>query len=313
MPLSRSRLAVSFLTLALLLLSSVKISTPSNVKATDAEPTDPPKLPRPDHRALVDSGLLALYDMTHFFLEDMVHLGRYLTWMEEEKGVDMYDKDAVVDSFDDGGYWDWVDYWIGFTICVTVGCIAIIAMPFVGISVACCRCFGYCGGKSDPQAGKNSTYKIIGCGTALMCITCFLFAGTVLMFVLNDVMRPRMQGDDTLFDDISDSLLDIDQYLQTTVDDLNKTMLGGYVEVKEDVFETLDNIPMDALGAIDEETGVVTAFVELDGFVDDGLPGMNHSLTMADLYQQELVTITDELEGEIENERQGILTVSETV
>ena len=61
-------------------------------------------------KELVDEALIPVYDMTNFFLEDIVQQ-RDLNYMTE-KGVDFSDLDAIVDSFEND-YEEWIEYVIG--------------------------------------------------------------------------------------------------------------------------------------------------------------------------------------------------------
>ena len=59
---------------------------------------------------LVDEALIPVYDMTNFFLEDIVQ-PHDLNYMAE-RGVDFSDLDAIVDSFEND-YEEWIEYGIG--------------------------------------------------------------------------------------------------------------------------------------------------------------------------------------------------------
>ena len=61
-------------------------------------------------KELVDEALIPVYDMTNFFLEDIVQQND-LNYMAE-RGVDFSDLDAIVNSFEND-YEEWVQYGIG--------------------------------------------------------------------------------------------------------------------------------------------------------------------------------------------------------
>ncbi len=68
---------------------------------------------------LVDEALIPVYDMTNFFLEDVVQPND-LNYMAE-RGVDFSDLDAVLDSFEDD-YETWAEYAIGIVTIFSFKC-----------------------------------------------------------------------------------------------------------------------------------------------------------------------------------------------
>ena len=160
--------------------------------------------PRPDPNDAVDSMLVPYTAMAHWFVEDLVQLS-YLYEVEEKTGRTFKTWDDLVESFEED-WSDWVEYFIGYTLCVTVGVVLIIAMPIVGAIVACCRCCGNCGAKTPPS-DKSSDCMRIGCGVALLAITASLAFGAAGLFIANESIKERLsQGDENLFSELSMSI-----------------------------------------------------------------------------------------------------------
>ena len=77
----------------------------NNTSNNETDETDPAR-----GKDLVDEALIPVYDMTNFFLEDIVQQND-LNYMAE-RGVDFSDLDAIVDSFEND-YEEWIEYGIG--------------------------------------------------------------------------------------------------------------------------------------------------------------------------------------------------------
>ena len=252
-------------------------------------------LPRPDERDWLRGGLVTLYDMTNTFL-GLVQ-PRYLTWMQENKQVDLGSKDDILDSIEDN-YWDWIEYWVGFTICAVVGILALIIIPIAGICTGCCRCCGNCGGNPPAKKTKHSTCKRVSCSVALMLLTFTFIAGASCILVLNEDIKDQVVGDDSVFDVLGDSLGAVEGYMATSVDQLNVTVLGGYTRTADEVFTNLRMISKDSMKQIDEETNVVTAYLNLKSFVGNITTLISH-LDMVNNSTEQLVTMSDDLDSEL--------------
>ena len=86
-------------------------------------------------RERIPDAMWPVYFLTTSFL-DVVQL-KYFTHLNETFGFEsFYD---IGQSFDDDGWVEWLLYFIGFAICLTVGIIMTIGMLVGGIVFPCCR------------------------------------------------------------------------------------------------------------------------------------------------------------------------------
>jgi len=82
---------------------------------------------------------------------------------------------------------------IGFVVCLVVGILFVILMPFIGFFFCCCRCCGNCGG--GRRAGKrHSSAKKVCCHLFLFIMTVILILFIMGSFIVARQMNANIKG-----------------------------------------------------------------------------------------------------------------------
>lgn len=85
------------------------------------------------------------------------------------------------------------EYWA--VLLVTVICVLLIAlMPIIGLCLCCCRCFGGCGGRTQPFDKKHDTCRRVLMGLLLICTTSSLVFGVVIAYATNSYMQQGVEN-----------------------------------------------------------------------------------------------------------------------
>uniref|UniRef100_A0A3B3S1G8 Prominin-1-A-like n=1 Tax=Paramormyrops kingsleyae TaxID=1676925 RepID=A0A3B3S1G8_9TELE len=83
-------------------------------------------------------------------------------------------------------------YEAGFLICVAIGLLYVFLMPLAGLCLACCRCYGNCGGHMYQEQSPDINKWRRGLYRATLFTTVIILAGNVCMFYSNHSMSVAM-------------------------------------------------------------------------------------------------------------------------
>jgi len=225
----------------------------------------------------ISDGLVPVYRMTNFFLNDIVQAS-LMTSMPSEY---LTSPQAFADSWPD--HWDeWLIHYIGFLVCAAIGIVGFFTMILVAMIFPCCRCCGRCGAK-DPEHRKQkrkSRCCIRACEISMAIVTISLLLANLPLYAVNEKFYPQLKTD--FFKEVSSSLGMIDGFMKKIPGEMSAAVYDSFIELEDSLFQTLDNIPADSMTAIDDATGVVTSLEELSTFTGN-LPALD--TTMSDAIQ----------------------------
>lgn len=158
-------------------------------------------------------------------------------------------------------------YFLGFLICIGIGVLLMLCVPFVGSIVCCCRCCGKCGGKVDKRDKKISECSRCCCGFLLFTFLAFVLTGGVIMVALSADIHARLTGDESVFDDISKGINTLADYGNQTLNEMGSATLEKYQVANQQAFSSLEAILPDVtqqLGAEPYLNDLVTFSGSLD-------------------------------------------------
>ena len=222
--------------------------------------------PTPIEDLVMRQPLLGLYQMTTFFLEQMVQ-PRNLTELSD---VFDFSKSKDIPNNLSENWQRVTSYLIGYAICAAVGIVLLVFIPLIGVLVGCFRCCGNCGGKTLPRDPKNANCGRGCCGFLLFFFVSFALAGGIIMIVTCMDLQTKLSSDQSVFDDVANSVNGLSDYTGDTVDEIQTATLGRYHYVSQKVFNKLDSIVI----TLDKETNA-------SGYLD-GLGSFSSSLPVLD-------------------------------
>ncbi len=197
----------------------------------------------------------------------------------EEQGVSISTLDDFLDSWtDEDDIWTWMLYFTGVCACLIAGVLMVIGMLVTAFVLPCCRCCGNCGGKYDKADGKHSRRDRIGCGITVFIFMGIMAWGAACIFIESGHIKEQLSGNVSIFDEISYSVCEFEEYLGDSVLELNQSTYEDYDRSKDELFDELYDMPETVIEAFDNATGVQTAFDDLVTFTED-LPSLNALLS----------------------------------
>lgn len=203
--------------------------------------------------------------MANTFLEAIVQQN-YLTKMNST--VDLSTIDTLIASVTTS-WSEWAIYMIGFAVCVALGVVLVVVMLLACFLFPCCRCCGRCGAvspKKSPVKG-SSKCQTCGCSIALMVVAAGLVVGVIAMYGTNEALQTQLAG--PLFDNINGSIDGITDFFDQILSEFNDTLYGRYLETQKVVFGIVEDVPGDAMKAMDDATGAVTLLNQLSNFTEN--------------------------------------------
>ena len=253
-----------------------------------------------DVSSSLEEGMMAVYTLANGFLEDVVQRN-YLTEYVETYQLDTIDK--YKESWE--SEWDsWLLFYVGFVVCLSIGVVLTLTMLLACFIFPCCRCCGKCGGadlEGDPPPSRCCT---IGCSVSLVLVLIALLLGAIPMFLTAGHLADQLAG--PVFTDVASTIDGTESYLKSSVDEVNNTICGSYVETETEVFKILDGIPEGAIKAIDDETQAVTTLNDLNRFASN-LTDLQAYLMDSQSLANSLTIETDRLNEELNATKARIL------
>uniref|UniRef100_A0A182NIR2 Prominin-like protein n=1 Tax=Anopheles dirus TaxID=7168 RepID=A0A182NIR2_9DIPT len=141
-------------------------------------------------------------------------------------------------------------YWA--ILLVAALCIIMIAiMPIMGLCLCCCRCFGGCGGRSQPFDKKHDTCRRAILGFLLICSSSALVFGVVVAFVTNSYMQ---HGVENITTSARHGVHDTRLYLQTTSSHIDHLLNRNYQELNNDLKQMLNDASDHIIKRLEEES-----------------------------------------------------------
>ncbi|XP_049293875.1 prominin-like protein isoform X4 [Anopheles funestus] len=193
-------------------------------------------------------------------------------------------------------------YWA--ILLVAAVCIIMIAiMPIMGLCLCCCRCFGGCGGRSQPFDKKHDTCRRAILGFLLICSTSALVFGVVVAFVTNSYMQ---HGVENITISARHGVHDTRLYLKSTSSHIDHVLNKNYQELNNDLKQMLN----DASGTIIkrlEEQSKAEKLTTLYQFVED-LPGISKNLEKMKQLTSELRITASQLNDGLRGVKRELLT-----
>lgn len=193
-------------------------------------------------------------------------------------------------------------YWA--ILLVTVICVVMIAlMPIIGLCLCCCRCFGGCGGRSQPFDKKHDTCRRAILGFLLICSTSALVFGVVVAFVTNSYMQ---HGVENITTSARHGVQDTRLFLQTTSTHIDHVLNKNYQELNADLKAMLNDASDNIIRRLEEESKAekLTALYE---FVEK-LPGIRKSLEQMKQLTSDLRITASQLNDGLRGVKRELLT-----
>lgn len=234
----------------------------TQIGSVAAQESNAASIPSEDINQLLNKGMVYVYNMANTFLEAIVQRN-YLTKMNST--VDLSTIDSIIASVTTS-WSEWAIYMIGFAVCIALGVVLVVVMLLVCFLFPCCRCCGRCGAvspKKSPVKG-SSKCQTCGCSIALMVVAAGLVVGVIAMYGTNEALQTQLAG--PLFDNINGSIDGITDFVDQILSEFNDTLYVRYLDTKKVVFGIVDDIPGDAMKAMDDATGAVTLLNQLSNF-----------------------------------------------
>ncbi|XP_062552385.1 prominin-like protein isoform X5 [Armigeres subalbatus] len=164
------------------------------------------------------------------------------------------------------------EYWA--VLLVTVVCVLLIAlMPIIGLCLCCCRCFGGCGGRTQPFDKKHDTCRRVLLGLLLICTTSSLVFGVVIAYATNSYMQ---QGVENITTSARYGVDDSREFLQSTSRQISQLLDTNYQELSTQLKQTL-NEASDIIIQRLEEQSKAEKLNALNEFVEQ-LPAIEKNL-----------------------------------
>ncbi|XP_061501156.1 prominin-like protein isoform X2 [Anopheles gambiae] len=193
-------------------------------------------------------------------------------------------------------------YWA--ILLVAALCIIMIAlMPIMGLCLCCCRCFGGCGGRSQPFDKKHDTCRRAILGFLLICSTSALVFGVVVAFVTNSYMQ---HGVENITTSARHGVHDTRLYLQTTSAHIDHVLNKNYQELNNDLKQLLHDASDNIIKRLEEESKA-EKLTTLYEFVEK-LPGIKGSLEKMKQLISELRITASQLNDGLRGVKRELLT-----
>ncbi|XP_035914409.1 LOW QUALITY PROTEIN: prominin-like protein, partial [Anopheles stephensi] len=193
-------------------------------------------------------------------------------------------------------------YWA--ILLVAALCIIMIAiMPIMGLCLCCCRCFGGCGGRSQPFDKKHDTCRRAILGFLLICSTSALVFGVVVAFVTNSYMQ---HGVENVTVSARHAVHDTRLYLKSTSSHIDHVLNKNYQELNNDLKQMLNDASGNIITRLEEESQA-EKLTTLYQFVET-LPEIRASLEKMKQLTSELRITASQLNDGLRGVKRELLT-----
>ncbi|XP_038115804.1 prominin-like protein isoform X6 [Culex quinquefasciatus] len=174
------------------------------------------------------------------------------------------------------------EYWA--VLLVTVICVLLIVlMPIIGLCLCCCRCFGGCGGRTQPFDKKHDTCRRVLLGLLLICTTSSLVFGVVIAFATNSYLQ---HGVENITTSARYGVDDTREFLKSTSRHISQLLEMNYQELNSQLKKTLGEASDIIIQRLEEESQA-EKLNTLNDFVEQ-LPAIKNNLDRMTLLTREL-------------------------
>ncbi|XP_058457209.1 prominin-like protein isoform X3 [Malaya genurostris] len=174
------------------------------------------------------------------------------------------------------------EYWA--VLLVVILCVLLIVlMPFIGLCLCCCRCFGECGGRTQPFDKKHDTCRRVLLGLVLICTTSSLVFGVVVAYATNSYLQ---HGVENITTSARHGVDDTREFLQTTSRQISQLLDTNYQELSVQLKRTLNEASDIIIHRLEEESKA-EKLTTLNEFIEQ-LPTIKQDLDRMTLLTKEL-------------------------
>uniref|UniRef100_A0A1Q3FI76 Putative conserved plasma membrane protein n=2 Tax=Culex tarsalis TaxID=7177 RepID=A0A1Q3FI76_CULTA len=174
------------------------------------------------------------------------------------------------------------EYWAVLLVTV-ISVLLIVLMPIVGLCLCCCRCFGGCGGRTQPFDKKHDTCRRVLLGLLLICTTSSLVFGVVIAFATNSYLQ---HGVENITTSARYGVDDTREFLKSTSRHISQLLETNYQELNSQLKKTLGEASDIIIQRLEEESQA-EKLNTLNDFVEQ-LPAIKNNLDRMTLLTREL-------------------------
>lgn len=174
------------------------------------------------------------------------------------------------------------EYWAVLLITV-ISVLLIVLMPIIGLCLCCCRCFGGCGGRTQPFDKKHDTCRRVLLGLLLICTTSSLVFGVVVAFATNSYLQHGLENITT---SARYGVDDTREFLKSTSRHISQLLETNYQELNSQLKKTLGEASDIIIQRLEEESQA-EKLNTLNDFVEQ-LPAIKNNLDRMTLLTREL-------------------------
>lgn len=180
----------------------------------------------------VSEGLTAYYDLMHSFISSVFIKG--IPDEIIEKGIEG-DFGTITSN-----YQSYINYFIGFGICVATGVLFFLIFPLIACCFCCCRLCGNCGGKRQQvlKDAENGCRKYTFVGILFVSII-FAFVGTICIYINNENMTTTLNN---IPETAENNINDVKTFVNNTVKQATHIVTNNFEFVQKALYRDLDNI-----------------------------------------------------------------------
>lgn len=174
------------------------------------------------------------------------------------------------------------EYWAVLLVTV-ISVLLIVLMPIIGLCLCCCRCFGGCGGRTQPFDKKHDTCRRVLLGLLLICTTSSLVFGVVIAFATNSYLQ---HGVENITTSARYGVDDTREFLKSTSRHISQLLETNYQELNSQLKKTLGEASDIIIQRLEEESQA-EKLNTLNDFVEQ-LPAIKNNLDRMTLLTREL-------------------------
>ncbi|XP_061429922.1 LOW QUALITY PROTEIN: prominin-1-A-like [Lethenteron reissneri] len=201
-------------------------------------------------------------------------------------------------------------YEMGFLICLAIGLLYFLLLPFVAFFFCCCRCCGKCGGRryqSDAEARSNCR-RISYSVTLLLC--CLLTTGGLVCMFQANIYTHYESGKSFAGSEVrtivKNNLADINTFAENTVKQLDE-VVAQYGPVKDIATNKVQNIgsivggniQKNFLGEVAGPQSAALNLVDVIKRTKENLNTVNSSMSTLNLWAIDTNTTLDEIRSNL--------------
>ncbi|CAN0133098.1 unnamed protein product [Lampetra planeri] len=201
-------------------------------------------------------------------------------------------------------------YEMGFLICLAIGLLYFLLLPFVAFFFCCCRCCGKCGGRryqSDAEARSNCR-RISYSVTLLLC--CLLATGGLVCMFQANIYTHYESGKSFAGSEVrtivKNNLADINTFADNTVKQLDE-VVAQYGPVKDIASNKVQNIGSivggniqnNFLGVVAGPQSAVLDLVDVINRTKENLNTVNASMSTLNMWAININTTLDEIRNNL--------------